>query len=344
VTNEVAGRPFRLGGWYVKIKGWNLDSPDEGSGMGIYDRDYYREDTRWSNPFARSKGTIFLVLLYAFTFIAQAANQVEAIDNRQAPENTLNKTMQLDVKSTLDGQAWRIGSYALIHQSNIFHVVFTCLFLIWIGHQVEDLYGTTEYLCFFVFTSLLSGIAYTAVGAFAQDTPPLLGPSGAVTAVLILFALHYPSWRMFFFPIWIVVAVYAFIDIAGMASGQANPAKVAVHLAGAGFAFLYHSYTLRVTNWLPGSRASSSSSRRTSHPRLRVRQPALEPEPATANTASVVSPRSLSPDLVVNEHLEAKLDEVLEKVQKHGKDSLTEGERGILLKASEIYKKRRQSN
>ena len=315
--------------------------------MGIYDRDYYREDTRWSNPFARSKGTIFLVLLYAFTFIAQVANRVDARENQQPGEDAdaLTKTMQLDVKPTLDGEAWRVGSYALVHQSNIFHVVFTCLFLIWIGHQVEDLYATTEYLCFFVFTSLLGGIAYTAVGAFAENTPPLIGPSGAVTAVLILFALHYPSWRLFFFPIWIVVAAYAFIDIAGMASGHANPAKVSVHLAGAGFAFLYHSYTLRVSNWLPGSRNSGRSARRTPQPRLRVRQPALEPEPAaTANTASVVSPRVLAPDLVVSEHLEAKLDEVLEKVQKHGKDSLTEGEREILLRASEIYRKRRQSN
>lgn len=311
--------------------------------MGIYDRDYYREDTRWSNPFGRSKGTIFLVLLYAFMFIAQVANRIEARENRDNPEDTLTKTMQLDVKQTLDGQAWRVGSYALVNWS-IYQLVFTCVFLIWIGHQVEDLYGTKEYLCFFVFTSLLGGIAYTAVGAFAEDPPPLLGPSGAVTAVLILFALHYPSWRLFFFPIWIVIAVYAFVDIAGMASGLANPAKVAVHLAGAGFAFLYHSYTLRVSNWLPGSRGSSGSTRRTSHPRLRVRQPVLEPEPATANTAGVVSPRTLAPDLVVNEHLEAKLDEVLEKVQKHGKDSLTQGEREILLRASEIYRKRRQSN
>ena len=25
--------------------------------MGIYDRDYYREDSRWHNPFARSQAT-----------------------------------------------------------------------------------------------------------------------------------------------------------------------------------------------------------------------------------------------------------------------------------------------
>ncbi len=311
--------------------------------MGIYDRDYYREDTRWSNPFARSKGTIFLVLLYAFTFVAQVANRVDA--REKIGEDPLTPNMQLDVKKTLAGEAWRVGSYALLHQSEpIFHVVFTCVFLIWIGHQVEDLYGTKEYLCFYVFTSLLGGIAYTSVGAFAENTPHLIGPSGAVTAVLILFALHYPHWRMLFFPIWIVVAFHVFVDIAGIASGQASPAKTSVHLAGASFAFLYHSYSLRVSHWVLGSRNSGSSTRRASQPRLRVRQPALEPEPATANTASVGSPRVLAPDQVVNEHLEAKLDEVLEKVQKHGKDSLTEGEREILLRASEIYRKRRQSN
>ena len=38
----------------------------------------------------------------------------------------------------------------------------------------------------------------------------------------------------------------------------------------------------------------------------------------------------------------SKLDEVLEKVQRHGKESLTDGEREILLKAAEIYKKRRR--
>jgi hypothetical protein len=43
----------------------------------------------------------------------------------------------------------------------------------------------------------------------------------------------------------------------------------------------------------------------------------------------------------VDEQLEAKLDAVLQKVSQHGKESLTESEREILLRASEIYKKRR---
>ena len=43
----------------------------------------------------------------------------------------------------------------------------------------------------------------------------------------------------------------------------------------------------------------------------------------------------------LDEHLDAKLDAVLEKLSRHGRDSLTDKERDILIKASEIYKKKR---
>ena len=44
---------------------------------------------------------------------------------------------------------------------------------------------------------------------------------------------------------------------------------------------------------------------------------------------------------VVDEQLEAKLDRVLDKVAKSGQDSLSADERSVLLKASEVYKRRR---
>ena len=185
------------------------------------------------------------------------------------------------------GEVWRVISYSLVHHPlNVFHVIFTVGFLAWIGHQVEDLYGSKEYLAYFFLTTILGGVAYTVVGAISPVVvPPLLGPSGAVTAVLILFALHYPTRRIFYFPIWLIIAVYALFDIAGLASGGSNPAAVAVHLAGAGFAFLYHSYSLRVLNWLPGGRGSGKVVRRVSRPKLRVQQEKPQPEPAAASVA-----------------------------------------------------------
>jgi Family of unknown function (DUF6576) len=50
---------------------------------------------------------------------------------------------------------------------------------------------------------------------------------------------------------------------------------------------------------------------------------------------------SAPPASDADEHLEAKLDRVLEKVASQGQNSLTEGERQVLMRASEIYRKRR---
>ena len=328
-----------------------MDSPSQGPGMGIYDRDYYREDSRWHNPFARSQATVFLVLLYSFLFIVQVATfDARARRPDIAPaQDRLTAVLELDVTKALDGEVWRIVSYALVHHPlSIFHILFTAVFLVWIGHQVEDLYGSREYLAYFVVATLFGGIAYTVVGALTNLNTPLLGPSGAVTAILVLFALHYPTrtinYRFFIpIPIWLLVAIYALVDIAGLAGGQANPAAVAVHLAGAGVAFIYHTYALRVLNWLPNSRRSGKTVRRAPQPRLRVSRERPEPEPAAAaSTAGTAGAKASGGGSSVDEHLEAKLDEVLEKVTRFGKESLTDEEREILLRASEIYKKRRR--
>ena len=57
------------------------------------------------------------------------------------------------------------------------------------------------------------------------------------------------------------------------------------------------------------------------------------PEPVPVSSAA--------PNMQLDEHLEAKLDAVLEKVARFGQASLTDAERQILLKASEIYKRKR---
>lgn len=313
--------------------------------MGIYDRDYYREDDRWSNPFARAKGTVFLCLCYVVIFIAQ----VGTLDARQQWANQqptgLTAQLQLDVEKVLRGEVWRVFTYAFVHHPSFpFQAVITIIFLAWIGHHVEDIYGVKEYLSYFFAASLFGGMAYTLVAVLGPGVPPLLGPSGAISAILILYALHYPTRtiNVFFFipvPIWIIVGLYAVHDVAGLAGHGANTSVVAVHIIGAIIAFLHHTYTLRFSNLLP--RWNRPTPRRQHNPRLRVYREQPQPEPAA--TASNAGPMSQPLDgPPVDEHLEAKLDEVLEKVSQHGQDSLTDAERDILKKASEIYKKRRQ--
>jgi hypothetical protein len=71
--------------------------------------------------------------------------------------------------------------------------------------------------------------------------------------------------------------------------------------------------------------------RRLTRPPLRVYR---EEEPPTPVTVGATAP----PD---EEQLEAKMDAILEKISRSGKESLTESERQVLLRASEVFKRRR---
>ena len=63
-----------------------------------------------------------------------------------------------------------------------------------------------------------------------------------------------------------------------------------------------------------------------------------ETSPIRMPVVSVANVAATSP---IDEQLEAKLDLALEKVARTGKDSLTSEEKAVLMRASEIYKRKR---
>src|SRR5205807_4832695 len=89
----------------------------------------------------------------------------------------------------------------------------------------------------------------TAVGW--NDPHLCLGASGAVTAVLVLFAFHYPSRVIYVMgvlpvPIWGFVLFSVAYDAFNFLKGYDRGVAVGVHLAGAAFAFAYYKRNWRL--------------------------------------------------------------------------------------------------
>src|SRR5207245_10743468 len=63
----------------------------------------------------------------------------------------------------------------------------------WFGSDVEDIYGSREFLAIYLLSAVLGGLAFflTALAGL-NDGRPCLGASGSVTAIMVLCALHYP--------------------------------------------------------------------------------------------------------------------------------------------------------
>jgi membrane associated rhomboid family serine protease len=316
--------------------------------MGIYDRDYYRrEGPSFLGSFApRGQICLWLVGINVGVWLIQLLTRTKNVFGQIAGEGPVTSALEMDTYWVFHGQIWRLLTYAFLHDPfDFYHIVFNMLFLWFFGPDLEELYGRWEFLAYYLVAAFLGGLAFLAtgaiesaqfVGAFNLAHIRCLGASGAVTAVLVLCAFHYPRkiiLLMFILPVplWLLAVLQVAQDSYRVFTGNHNGTAVTVHLAGAAFAALYYKMNWRLLRLWPNVRGWQ---RQRSRPRLRVYR---EEEAETPEPVSVGAPPA--PD--VDEQLEAKLDAVLEKVARTGQASLTESERQILLRASEIYKKRR---
>jgi membrane associated rhomboid family serine protease len=320
--------------------------------MGIYDRDYYRREgpSFLSSFIDRGKVCKYLiainVVFFVIQLIAPAEKQFVRVDDDSNQvvqvndsESVFTKALWLDPDAVLHGQVWRLLTYAFLHAGAL-HIFFNMLFLWMFGNEVEDLYGPKEFLAYYLISAVLGGIAFQ-LWAMTGSHAVCLGASGAVTAVMVLYACHYPSRILYFWfipmPVWVFAAIQVGMDVLGFLGsmkGAHSTTAVTVHLAGAAFAFAYYKLHWRVLNWLPDWR-----SWRRNQARRRAKLHAYREEEPLRAPVAVAAPPSPSVDL--DEQLEAKLDAVLQKVSQTGRESLTESERQILVRASEIYKKKR---
>jgi membrane associated rhomboid family serine protease len=297
--------------------------------MGIYDREYYRNEGPSYLDALVPEGRVckWLIGITLVVFVAQIMTR--------AGQNLgpVTAALILDPHAVLDGQVWRLLTYAFLHDS-WWHIVVNMLFLWWFGSDIEQRYGSREFLAFYLIAALLGGAAFQAWAMAQGGIHYCLGASGAITAVLVLTACHSPSrviLVMFVLPVpmWLFVVLQVSHDAYYFLSNAHTRVAVVVHLAGAAFAFAYYKLQWRMLDWLPDLRRRLS---RTHQPSLRVYRPE-EKEPVAV--AAAKGP------LEMDEHLEAKVDAVLEKVAKSGQASLNDAERRVLLRASEIYKRKR---
>lgn len=315
--------------------------------MGFYDRDYMRDDGRSyvDSLVPQGRVTKWLIAINLIVFVFQLITQPRIrfdfgaqLDLQQ--HWSVTEWLELVPWRVAHGEVWRLLSYAFVHDPNDFlHIAFNMLFLWWFGSDVEAICGSREFAWFYGVSAFLGGLAQTAYG-YGTGHPmiPCVGASGAITAVLLLYACHFPGRSILIFgllpvPIWGFVAFEVGRDAYVWLTGASTRVAVTVHLAGAAFGYLYYrqQWKLATLDFFSKMGSRPGLKRR---PSLRV----YHPEEDEREPIGVAAPTAPS---MLDEHLEAKLDAVLEKVARSGKDSLTDEEHRILLRASEIYRKRR---
>lgn len=291
--------------------------------MGIYDRDYYQDnELRPLRPWDNRSMVTLLIFVNAAVFLANF------LFFQRAPDGLgLMDILALRSDSLLHPLQWyRLISYGFAHDpKNIFHVLFNMLTLYFLGRNVEDKYGKWEFFRFYMIAIFVCGLIWALIRLGFPQSASVIGASGAVTAVAMMFVYSFPQATLMLYGIIPVKAwLLGVIIILTNVFSSSNIVATDVHLVGAAFATVYFFGKWdfsTIGNWSERLRVGIQQKRRG----LKVHRPEQEP------------PQSTSKD-------EAESDRILEKIHREGKDSLTSRERKFMERYSrEIREKRKQT-
>jgi rhomboid family protein len=284
--------------------------------MGLYDRPYYRDER--GNEWLSGRSMVAnLILLNVGVYLAQFL-----FDGRDA-----RLTEALGLHDDLLSKPWQIYqllTYGFVHDpQSILHVAFN-MFGVWLfGRDLEGIYGRAEFTRFYLAAIFVAGAIWFGVQLASGQPGLLIGASGGVMGLMILFVLHFPR-RVFYIygilplPAWGLAILWALADVTGFLFPSGNQVANTAHLAGMGFGLIYYQTGMNLGRLIP-TRLSDLKSVVRLRPRLKIHDPERD-----------------------QRNLNARVDEILAKISRQGEASLTRSERRTLEEASKRYQQRRQ--
>ncbi len=280
--------------------------------MGLFDRDYMRS----TDPFAKRqpsqgswnwKTTLWVLIgINVLIFLAGPGT---------------GRALVMSVGTVRSGELWRILTAGFLHR-DFFHILFNMWGLYLFGTLVAPYIGGRRFLALYLL-GVLAGNGLFLLFNWNNPYMGVLGASGAVCAVMSGAALFEPNRRfvLMLLPFWpmkttTLVICYTIVELLSEISGAGGNVSHLAHLGGfaAGYLYLKAVY---------GSRLPWDPFRQRVRPGEWHQPPPFRsaPPPPQGDADSPVSGR--------------ELDALLDKVSRHGINSLSEYELSRLRKARE---------
>jgi membrane associated rhomboid family serine protease len=211
------------------------------------------------------------------------------------------------------GQLWRCATYLFCHDpSGPFHILFNMLTLWMFGVELEEIWGTRKFVLFYLISGIGSGLFSLLTFVSPQMwMTPVIGASGAVLALLTVYALYFPRRQILLFflvPVNVIVAVaiFGFISLYGSMRSFGNVSHL-THLGGIVIGVLYVKAFPFMTSFLEKASARADAARQAAQQRKKNAD---------------------------RDYFENIIDPILKKISEQGMVSLTKEEKKALEDAS----------
>jgi membrane associated rhomboid family serine protease len=234
---------------------------------------------------------------------------------------------------TLLTRPWTIITHFFVHDS-VWHLLGNMLWLWMFGHIFQDLSGTRKLVPVFIYGALAGALffllAYNMIPVLKASQVPALGASAGIMAVAIATTVLAPKFRIFpmlngGIPLWVITAFYVIMDLAMIP--VSNTGGHIAHLAGAGAGFIFMKQLDRgrdgsiwinnLFNWVTNLFNPEKPKRSKVTKSQLFYKSKVAPYKKTATNLS-----------------QQRVDEILDKINQKGYNTLSPEEKDILKRAS----------
>ena len=231
---------------------------------------------------------------------------------------------------------WTLITHMFVHDhTSVWHILGNLLWLWAFGYILQDLTGNRKLFPLFIYGALAGAAAYI----LAYNTiPPLkehlaearaFGASAGIMAIAIATTSLAPNYRIFTMlnggiPIWIITVLYLIIDLATIP--QSNPGGHIAHIAGGAMGYLFMAMMQRGRDWGLWMNKVYDWANNLFNPDKPAKGKSTKSQ---LFYKSKVQPFTKTP-LVTQQ----KIDEILDKINQKGYQSLSEDEKEVLKRAA----------
>ena len=303
--------------------------------MGIYERDYKTTrftDSLQSNSLVQLITLIlvvfvlmqFISVFYFFTIrpkeIAEARFLSDIYNNLAIP-GTFGEFIR---------KPWTLITYMFYHHS-FWHIIGNLLWLWMFGYIFQDLTGNKKIIPVFIYGAfggaLAFLLAYSFIPALNEQSANMVGASAGIMAIVVATTVMAPGYRIFpmingGIPLWVLTVIYLIMDLAFIPID--NTGGHISHLAGGLTGFLFVISMRNNFDWSIGiNRFFDWVSN------------LFNPDKPSKKTKEQLFYKSKRKPYTKTPNLsQQRVDEILDKINMHGFNSLTAEEKEILRKAS----------
>ena len=297
----------------------------------IYDRPYMKSVS--DNSYQQKSMVFILLMINIALFVLQNVLHILLPDTR-----LIETLFVLNPSNLLDGKLWTLLTYSFLHSyPGLFHIFANMLGLYFIGRVIEPIIGSKSFLYLYLSSAIVGAVCYLSLHMDpSQGLYGLVGASASISGILAFFCLIKPEERitlLVFFvlpvslkPKWLLRA-YLAISVLFLFSeeltGAVNIAHSA-HLGGILTGFIYYRFFYK-DSFSPFSQ---------------FREPTIELPKWLKKQKKHFSNVSYTVNYSdQKKQMKAEVNVILDKINLHGFESLTEKEAETLKKAHSLFDK-----